>query len=313
MNENIREESHYCTSCGAVNKKSAVLCEECNKKIVIRHRPVVDFLKKRAKTGVAGEVTERLFSLIKNFLFDHLYGAILTISIVATTTVVLTSATPYIENVSEPPHRETSVVTETTPEEYGVFELTERDITRLKHVTTAYDEAIDYSRRTSVPYYNGVDRYASATELWAENNIEGYAYKGTYDMYNNPLPMGQDELDEDVYNTNWEEWEAENFWPIHYRYSPIEGIRTGSDVRSALGHTLLDDGYDVMEVDYYCLTYNGEEMEKWDEFDFGALPPADETPYEKYVYTFLLTRKNSEDKWYIAEEVLTEKTGGQRG
>ena len=74
--ENLKEEIQYCTTCGAVNKKSAVFCEECKKKIIVHHRPIVDFLKKRAKGKAAGEATEKLFDLIKDFLFDHLYGMI---------------------------------------------------------------------------------------------------------------------------------------------------------------------------------------------------------------------------------------------
>ena len=76
MEYNIKEENQYCTSCGAVNKKSAVFCEECNKKIIVRHRPAVDFLKKRVKGRVVGEVTEKGFDLVKNFIFNHLYGLV---------------------------------------------------------------------------------------------------------------------------------------------------------------------------------------------------------------------------------------------
>ena len=312
MNENIREESHYCTSCGAVNKKSAVFCEECNKKIVIRHRPFFDFLKKHGKSGVAGGVTEKIFSLVKDFLFEHLYGIVLTVSVVATVTTVVATSTPYIKKVTAPPSVITTPAAEELPEEYGVFELTEDDIIWLDHVISSYDAEIDYQLRTGVSYWSHDEYYSSSTELWAENNIEGYTYKGRHEMYENPIPMGQDILDNSIYEVHKDEWDAEKFDAWHRRYTPVEGIRTGSNVRSELGHTLLADGYDVMEVDFYCLTYNSYDMVGY-EFDMKALPPADKIPYEKYVYTFLLTRKHGEDKWYIAEEILTEKTGGQRG
>ena len=294
-------EVQYCTSCGAANKKSAVFCEACNKKIILRHRPIIDFLKKRAKGSLTGEVTEKLFSLVKNFLFDHLYGVILTVSVVTTATVTLVTSTPYIKDVTTPPFEKVEVseqaevpVSEITD---GIFELTETDIIWFNHVVSAYDAKIDNTIRSGDPYWADDTYYTYATELWAENGIEGYNYKGTHELYDNPLPMGQDPSDSD------------DFWPYHCRYTPDEEVRTGINVRSELGHTLLSDGYDVMEVDFYCLTYNGSDMEGYT-FDFSALPPADKVPYEKYVYTFLLTRKHGEERWYIAEEVLAQSIGG---
>lgn len=122
--------------------------------------------------------------------------------------------------------------------------------------------------------------------------------------------MGQDILDNDIYEKYSEEWDDQEYYPFHRRYTPKDSIRSGNNVRSEFGHTLLADGYEVLEVDYYCLTYNGKDINY--KFDIESLPPEDATPYEKYVYTFLLTRKQGEEGWYIAEEVLTEKAGGPR-
>ena len=299
--KNIKEEIHYCTTCGAVNKKSAVFCEECKNKIIVRHRPIADFLKKRVKGKAAGKATEKLFDLVKNFLFDHLYGMILTVSVVATATTAVVTATPYIEKVTSVPEAIT-VTEELAAEEVptGVFEPTERDIMWYTHIICAYDAEIDNSKRSGEPYWADDDEYSSATELWAEGNIEGYTYSGVHELYDNPLPMGQDEY-----------YDMDESWSWHGRYAPKTGARTGSNVKSELGHTLLKEGYDVLEADFYCLTYDANEVD-WNsgEFDIFALPP--DGAYEKYVYTFLLTRKHGEDRWYIAEERLTERYGGPR-
>lgn len=310
MKEDIREEKQYCTSCGSINKKSAIFCTECEEKIVVRHRPFIDFLKKHLKDGVGGATTERAYTLIRKFILKHLYGAILMVSVVATATITVVTATPYIKKVSEPPKKsDVAVTAEKKPETKGVFELTEADYRRLDHVTTAYDAEIDNTLRNVETYWMDPEEYSSATELWAENNIEGYTYKGKHELYTNPFPMGFDDTD-GAYAAVDYDW-GEGLEPMHYRYPPHEGIRTGVNVRSELGHTLLADGYDVMEVDFYALTYYDKDI-RGHSFDFNALPPADKTPYEKYVYTFLLTRKHGEGKWYIAEEVLTEKVGGPR-
>lgn len=313
---NVKEtEIQYCTSCGAANKRSAVWCCECKQKIIVRHRPIVDFLKKRVKGKATGKMTQKLFDLIKDFILEHLYGVILTVSVVATTTTAVITATPYIEEVTTPPFEK--VVISEEPEvpaievTDGIFELTDTDITWFKHVVTAYDAKIDNTIRDTDPYWSDDSDYESATELWAENGIEGYTYKGIHELYDNPLPMGQDSLSSEIVDMYGDEWYADGFWARHYRYAPVEGVRTGVNVNSELGHTLLSDGYDVMEVDYYCLTYNGNDMEGHT-FDFKALPPQDKTSYEKYVYTFLLTRKHGKERWHIAQEVLTEKVGGPR-
>ena len=69
----LKEEIHYCTTCGAVNKKSAVLCEECKKKIILRHRPLADFLKKRVKSKTVGDAAEGFFKLFCIPIFTGLF------------------------------------------------------------------------------------------------------------------------------------------------------------------------------------------------------------------------------------------------
>ena len=213
MKLDIREENQYCTSCGAVNKKSAVFCEECNKKIIIRHRPVVDFLKKRVKGGVAGEVTEKVFDLVKNFLFDHLYGLVLTVSVVTTATMALATATPHIEKVTTRPAQNTSATS--VVDEYR--ELTEKDITRVYHVTMTYDAKIDITMRHDNSFWGDDPDYTSPTEFWAENAIEGYTHKGRHDLYDKFLPRGWDILHRPLYDAHWQEWESMGFYPKHWR------------------------------------------------------------------------------------------------
>lgn len=312
--EKISDELYYCTTCGAANKISAVICTECENKIVTKHYPLADFLKKRIKGELTGTVTENLFKLIRKYLYSHLYGVVLTVSVVTTGVVAAYNATPHIKKVTSFPV--TTAVAEEKEEEQnekkGVFELTEDDIMWLKHVVTAYDAELDNTIRSGEAYYSDDDEYTSGTQLWAENNIEGYSFKGRHEMYDNPIASGQDELDEGIYNANYDNWYEQGFEPTHYRYAPIEGTLTGSEVESELGHTLLENGYDVMQVDYYCLTYNCFDGFKDYKFNFEKQPPADKTPYEMLRYKFLLTRRTGEERWHIAEEVLVQKTGGPK-
>lgn len=103
-NYNKKEDIIYCGECGAANKKSAHICCECEKKIKKRYFPFVDFLKNNLKSEIIDRAGESAFGLIRKFLFSHLYGTVLTISVVATIAVSAVSAVSYTKpvNVSIP-------------------------------------------------------------------------------------------------------------------------------------------------------------------------------------------------------------------
>ena len=124
-NVKINEEIRYCTSCGAVNKKSAVRCSSCEEKMVARHSPFMSFLIKRIKSKAFGEGKERIFKLIRRYLYEHLYGVILTVSVVTTGTIVLANPQPsYIKTVTEFPKAVALKAEDEAPKE---IELTDRD------------------------------------------------------------------------------------------------------------------------------------------------------------------------------------------
>ncbi len=291
------EEIQYCTNCGSVNKKSSVICLECGKKIAVRHRPFWDYVKKHTKSSVEGKIKGDIFELIKDFLFQHLYGTIVTFSVVATATAAVATATPYIKPVIQTPGERVVEEKDEEPEKKGSLELTEDDHIRLAHVLTAYDAEIDNTLRVTNTYWADDDDYTNAAQLFAENNIEGYTWRGRHDMYTNPINISLDEVNE---NFEWEEGKE----PYGQRDWIESSVVTNENVTSALGKELYENGYDVMECDYYLMTFQG-----FFNYDFDAPPPLEKNPYELLKYRFLLTRKSAEDKWYIAEEVLVERKG----
>ena len=297
MNMANNEEIQYCTRCGSANKKSAVMCEECGKKIIVHHRPFWDFVKKHTKGGLKEKVKSDLFDALKEFLFNHLYGTIVTFSVVGTVTAAVVTATPYIKPVSTTPAERVVVENPAEPEKRGSFELTEDDHTRLAHVLTAYDAEIDNTLRPINTYWADPEEYADASELFAENNIEGYTWQGRHDMYTNPITISLDEVNE---NFDWEEGKE----PYGQRDWIESSAVTNENVTSSFGKELYENGYDVMECDYYLMTFRG-----MFDYDFDAPPPLEKNPYELLKYRFLLTRKSAEDDWYIAEEVLVERKG----
>lgn len=301
----IDEGIMYCTSCGAANKKSAIICEECENKIIAKHSPFRSFLLKRIKGETIDFGKENLYEIIKRFLFQHLYGLVMTVAVVTTGTVVIANPNSHIRTVTEVPKTnavakqqvvESQVAEEEIVEE-KTYELTEDDHIWIDHTISAYDAIIDNTLMPRSIYWSKPEEYSSGSELWAENNIAGYEYKGTHDMFTNPIPVGLIEL-EDFYGEEDEE-------PYGYRDWIEQSIVTGSDVKSELGQKLFKNGYDVLEIDYYIVTFKGYQ----EDIDYTKPLPADKEYHEKVKYVFLLTRKTGEERWYIAEERLTERFG----
>ena len=292
--KNVNEtEIQYCTSCGAVNKKSAVICEDCKKKIIIRHRPVVDFLKKRIKNKATGEVTEKLFSLIREFLFEHLYGVILTVSVVAVTTTAVINTTPYIETVATPPF-EKNIISE-VPEINDIVVEKEEQLNVSpeyadwceKHAIVMMSHYIDYSEYQIWAFdgYTISPDNIPLDEIYAELAIPGFNHQGVHELMTERVPLGM------YYNGT-----APGVSEI---YECVEGsYKFKEEVSSVLGQTLHKEGYEVMECNYVISFHEGMEKD-------GTFQP---DPVEQEIYRILFVR--NEDSWYIAEEMLLSRIKG---
>lgn len=97
----INKEFYHCEECGEKHKKSTKVCTKCHKKIIKKNSPFKDFLNKHLADELKEKVTDSIFGLIRKFIFSHIYGTILTVSIVAAVAVSAVAATPYIKPASE--------------------------------------------------------------------------------------------------------------------------------------------------------------------------------------------------------------------
>ncbi|MBQ2940670.1 MAG: zinc ribbon domain-containing protein [Clostridia bacterium] len=288
--KNIKEEIHYCTTCGAVNKKSAVFCEECKNKIIVRHRPIADFLKKRVKGKAAGKATEKLFELVKDFLFEHLYGLILTVSVVGTVTTVVVTATPYIENVkASPSERNTEAVIEEVVTETGVdpeyASWCEKYTDYLMSHYSDQAEAVVWAHEG----YTVDENNLSLDEIYAERAIPNFPYQGAHEMMTERIPLG-------IYHNGTPD-SPRGITEVH---DTVEGsLKFGADVASPLGQTLYAGGWEVMESNFEIALYEGLDRDGTRE----------SFPVEKEEYRILMVR--NEDDWYIAEDVLVDRIKGE--
>lgn len=72
----------YCVYCGAENVIEDKKCRKCKKQLDPKNTPFKDYLIDKVKDKVSGDIQENIFNLIINYIKSHLYGFVLTCSIV---------------------------------------------------------------------------------------------------------------------------------------------------------------------------------------------------------------------------------------
>ena len=285
MNNYQDNEIKYCTHCGSANKKSAVFCSECEKKLATIYRPFYDFLKKHTKDDVSGTVTDTFFSFLKNYLMSHIYGIALSVSIVATAVSAVYASEPYIEKIKDV-NINTPAIEESQEE---TMSLTDDDLYDFDHLTSNYDAFVD-ALRSSESYWTGPDYYGSASEMYAENNIDGYSYNGAHEMISNPISMHMLDVDPNF------ETEASFVDFKSNRYTDTSSVTTGENCTSSIAKKLHSDGYRVAECNYVLV----------ETADMSNDETVVESTYtKKLVYRFVFVEHNG--NWYIAEDRLVQR------
>lgn len=90
----------YCTYCGTENKKTEIKCCKCNKELLAKDNLAVDHLKKKA----IGKVQDDLLSGFLSFIKSHLYGTVLTFSVIISATIIaIVNMSNSYEIVTEKP------------------------------------------------------------------------------------------------------------------------------------------------------------------------------------------------------------------
>lgn len=81
----------YCVYCGTGNILEDKKCSKCKKELNPKNRPFRDYLKEKIQDKLEGDIQDNILSIMINFVKTHLYGSILTCSIVITAVSVVTN------------------------------------------------------------------------------------------------------------------------------------------------------------------------------------------------------------------------------
>lgn len=288
MNINQNEDIKYCNYCGSANRKSAVVCVECKKNIHIKYKPFYDFLKKHTRDDIKGTISDSAFSCIKKFLFSHLYGVSLSVMIVASSVSTIYATTPYIEKVTEVKTAYVYEPTE-TEEEAEIPPLNEDDLYDFYHLSGNYDAFVD-ELRASEPYWDtDASVYGSVSEMYAENNIDGFNYGGVHEMISNPIPMYTLDVDPAFADAAFTQICSD-------RYLDNKSALQGEQCTSSVAKILHSAGYRVAECNYVLCEAEGE-------YNFNTR--AGGNVIKKLVYKFVFVEH--EGDWYIVEDRLVDR------
>lgn len=100
-----KENIEYCIYCGAKNITEDKKCIKCHKKLNPKDRPLLNYIKSKIKDDITGTIEDNVFSIITKFIKSHLYGFVLTCSVIASISCVIVNNIDnnYIEKVEEKP------------------------------------------------------------------------------------------------------------------------------------------------------------------------------------------------------------------
>lgn len=97
------ENKTYCVFCGQENNSKDNKCCKCGKELNPKENLLKEYLFNKTKEKFKGDIDDSIFNLLFNFFKSHLYGFVLTLSIVGVVIVNGMNYESYIEKVNEEP------------------------------------------------------------------------------------------------------------------------------------------------------------------------------------------------------------------
>ena len=93
----------FCTHCGAENRAEDKLCAKCGKELNGKENLFRDFLTDHIKDKIKGKIGDSIFDALKGWLFSHLYGCLVTVSLIAVIGTGIAAATSAPARVKQRP------------------------------------------------------------------------------------------------------------------------------------------------------------------------------------------------------------------
>lgn len=233
----------YCVFCGTENEDNVLNCKKCHKKLDPEEHPFLDYMKSKIKNKFQGEVEDNVKSILIHFIKSHLYGFIMTCSILITSTCV-------VVNTVKSNHEEIEMVTEKP---------------------TVVTKQISYAG-TGLSALEVAEKYIDAIKKNDLDTVKALRLETFYkDIYNTVITE-KAEFYTDGPATNYDLW---NYRDIYFKNVQgdiyIGGAETVRDIKIFQGYT----SYNFLVSLHYC-SYNNCSTKTSNGFGFDDFYAHDE-------------------------------------
>lgn len=258
------ETRKYCIWCGEYAENGKEKCTKCGKKINPKENLFLDFLKDHTKDKFKGEIEDRVYETIKNYLLSHLYGVVVGLSIVVVGTIAIFGGVDsHIKKTNGVPPEVLEVL---GVNNVSAGSLSEEDKTEIKTVIQEFLTHLDPAR------------------FMAGNGT--YLCMISDDLYFSLENAGKDEMGYNYYDETMFPYVNSDDNPTNKAVFHEETFSAISS--TAIGQELISKSYPVASV---RITHNLYSSESGSPQIVGSED-----------YDILLTKENG--KWLIVESLL---------
>lgn len=170
----------YCVYCGTGNILEDKKCKKCKKQLDPKNRPFRDYMVDKLKDKVEGDIQDNIISLIVEFIKSHLYGIVLTCSIVFTVTAGISGGLKSSNELE---------VVDTKPDINVQLEYKGEGLTP-EEIVLKYGEALNNNDLNSIKSYELATFYPDIYEGLKGSNlmvngVVHYTFLDKNDLYDN--------------------------------------------------------------------------------------------------------------------------------
>lgn len=220
----------YCNYCGNEIEDDVELCPKCKHSIDGKNAALIMFLKKHTKEKLIGKAEDSLFEYLKNFILSHLYGFVLTITIIAVPLSMVTVVSG-VKVVNERPVMNNDVSGEVinnndNNDNQNSTVLSDKDKEEIIGVISNYSVALENSGGTVTD---------ELRNIWVDSNIIDNTYHHAF----------SDRYDGKIYDSEYIV-NSELKFDMNYALN---------QVFTSTGKELVNMGYDIVVIDMDGILY----------------------------------------------------------
>lgn len=139
----MRKKTIFCVYCGSENNSTQKRCNKCHRKINPKENLFLDYLKSHLSNELSENIENKTINIIINYIKSHLYGVILTMSIIIVGSTAIVTSLPDYEIVFERP-----IIASCTPKKFN---------NKYSYVYSTKDECVSKGNESFIEVFENID------------------------------------------------------------------------------------------------------------------------------------------------------------